>query len=202
MMKRILVLGTILCAHIALGRQSADPVLLFEQKRFAEAKESFAGMLRDQPRNANAHYFLGRLFLMEQFLNADSAVEHLEQSTTLEPMNAEFFYMLGLGLSKQTQGAGFVRQLFLIPKVKSTLEKAIALDPHHADAHYSIGRFYREVPSIHGGDDKKAWKEAEILTTIDEIRGRVFKAWLWEKDEEFDRAEKELNKVVEANSND
>jgi tetratricopeptide (TPR) repeat protein len=87
---RLLLMFLFFRFTFAFGRQTIEPVTLFEQGQFDRAKKSFEAIVQAQPMNATAHYFLGRLLLKEQFLEADSAVEHLEKCTILEPMNAEF----------------------------------------------------------------------------------------------------------------
>jgi tetratricopeptide (TPR) repeat protein len=201
-MKSIVVcLGVSLLLNFAKP-QSANAIRLFEERQFDKAKEAFENLARQEPRNAIAHYYLGKLLLMEQFLDADRAVEMLEKSTALDPTNAEFYYLLGLGISKQTQGAGFVRQLFLIPKVKDAMVRAINLDTNYIEAHQMLGRYYQEIPSIYGGDEQKAWRELEIVTSLDSVRGKIFKAWLLEKREKFDAAEGMLKDLLRTHEHD
>lgn len=64
-----------------------------------------------------------------------------------EPNNANAFYWQAYALGRYSQGISVAKALAqgVGGKVKSALEKAIALQPLHADAHVALGAFHAEV---------------------------------------------------------
>lgn len=68
-------------------QDSSRGVQLFESHERAAAKAEFSAALRRNDRDARAHYYLGRLALIENDPGADA--EHLELAVTLDPRNEE-----------------------------------------------------------------------------------------------------------------
>jgi tetratricopeptide (TPR) repeat protein len=66
---------------------------------------------------------------------------------TSEPENANAFYWQAYALGRYSQGISVAKALAqgVGGKVKSALEKTIALAPRHADAHVALGAFHAEV---------------------------------------------------------
>jgi tetratricopeptide (TPR) repeat protein len=66
---------------------------------------------------------------------------------TLEPDNCHALYWEAYALGRYAQGISVARALAqgLGSKVKQTLERVIALEPRHADAHIALGAFNAEV---------------------------------------------------------
>lgn len=64
-----------------------------------------------------------------------------------EPGNANAFYWQAYALGRYSQGISVAKALAqgLGGRVKSALEKTIALQPQHADAHIALGAFHAEV---------------------------------------------------------
>jgi tetratricopeptide (TPR) repeat protein len=63
------------------------------------------------------------------------------------PDNANAFYWQAYALGRYSQGISVAKALAqgVGGKIKSALEKAIALEPRHADAHVALGAFHAEV---------------------------------------------------------
>ena len=64
-----------------------------------------------------------------------------------EPDNANAFYWQAYALGRYSQGISVAKALAqgVGGKVKTALEKTIALQPRHADAHVALGAFHAEV---------------------------------------------------------
>ncbi len=69
------------------------------------------------------------------------------QQALVEPDNANAYYWQAYALARYSQGISVAKALAqgLGGKVKTALEKAIALQPLHADAHVALGSFHAEV---------------------------------------------------------
>lgn len=76
-----------------------------------------------------------------------AVAERAEQQQQDEPRNANAYYWQAYALGRYSQGISVAKALAqgLGAKVKSALEKAIALAPKHADAHIALGTFHAEV---------------------------------------------------------
>lgn len=75
------------------------------------------------------------------------AAQRAEQQAAAEPENANAYYLQALALGRYGRGISVAKALAqgLGTKVKAALEKAIALQPDHADAHIALGAFHAEV---------------------------------------------------------
>jgi tetratricopeptide (TPR) repeat protein len=73
--------------------------------------------------------------------------ERAEAQAAAEPDNPNAHYMLAFALGRYSQGISVAKALSqgLGGKVKAALERTIALQPKHADAHIALGAFHAEV---------------------------------------------------------
>ncbi|RYY83995.1 MAG: hypothetical protein EOO24_38220, partial [Comamonadaceae bacterium] len=81
---------------------------------------------------------------LELFLEA---ARRAEEQAAREPSNAAAWYQHGYALGRYSQGISVAKALAqgLGGKVKESLEKAIKLQPRHAQAHLALGAFHAEV---------------------------------------------------------
>ncbi|WP_332824237.1 hypothetical protein [Ramlibacter sp.] len=75
------------------------------------------------------------------------AAQRAEQQAAAEPDNPNAWYWQGYALGRYSQGISVAKALAqgLGSKVKEALERTIALQPRHADAHVALGAFHAEV---------------------------------------------------------
>ncbi len=73
--------------------------------------------------------------------------ERAEAQAAKEPDNPNAHYMMAFALGRYSQGISVAKALSqgLGGKVKAALERTIALQPKHADAHIALGAFHAEV---------------------------------------------------------
>jgi tetratricopeptide (TPR) repeat protein len=73
--------------------------------------------------------------------------ERAGAQATAEPDNCQALYWQAYALGRYAEGISVARALAqgLGGKVKHSLERVIALQPHHADAHISLAAFHAEV---------------------------------------------------------
>jgi Tfp pilus assembly protein PilF len=102
----------------------------------------------------------------------------------------------------KAQNAGLFKQAFLAPKVKKAFEKAVELNPKLIEAHIGLAQYYWKAPGIMGGDMEKAWKEADAVIQLDEIRGRPFKAGILVSEKKDTEALQEIKTLIVDKSND
>jgi tetratricopeptide (TPR) repeat protein len=159
-------------------------------------------VIKQNDNSAEAHYRLGLVFLGRQYRNDDEAVDHMERAVELNPANADYQYGLGAAYGMKAQNAGMIKQAFLAPKVKKAFEKAVELNPKLLEAHVGLAQYYWKAPGIMGGDMEKAWKEADAVIQLDEIRGRSFKAGILVSEKKNAEAMQEIKTMTANNSND
>lgn len=73
--------------------------------------------------------------------------ERAEAQAAAEPDNPNAHYLMAYALGRYSQGISVTRALSqgLGGKVRGALERCIALQPRHADAHVALGIFHAEV---------------------------------------------------------
>jgi tetratricopeptide (TPR) repeat protein len=110
---------------------------------------------------------------LEQFLEA---AERAASLAAAEPGNPNGWYFQAYALGRYSQGISVAKALAqgLGSKVKEALEKAIALQPRHADAHIALGSFHAEVidkvGSLIGGMTYGAKKDAGLRLFQEALR--------------------------------
>jgi len=120
----------------------------------------------------------------------------MEEAVDLSPDNADYQYGLGAAYGTEAQSAGVFRQALLAPKIRKAFERATQLNPKHLEAHIGLAQYFHRAPGIMGGDTERAWKEAEIIIGLDEVRGRSFKAELFLSEKKTAEAEKEYKALL------
>jgi tetratricopeptide (TPR) repeat protein len=73
--------------------------------------------------------------------------DRAQQQIDADPRNPNAWYWQAYALGRYSQGISVAKALArgLGGKVKEAMEKAIALEPRHADAHIGLGTFHAEV---------------------------------------------------------
>lgn len=178
MHRHLLILGLFGCAA-ALAAE--DPVGLYREKRYAEAQAAFESRVSQNPQDAMAHFYLGRLALARQQL-AD-AIPHFQQAVNLEPENAEHQFQYGSTcvLHAGQLGTTF-RALGLARRGRTAMEKAVELAPQELSYREALAEFYAQAPSIAGGGMHKAYAAAEAIRPLDPRRATLLLAGLKARD--------------------
>jgi tetratricopeptide (TPR) repeat protein len=111
---------------------------LYASGSYDKAAERLCAASDLNPRDPAPYLFLAK---MEQAAPQPltCAEEKLARFVHDQPENAEANYSYGVALRKREQGAG---KLAAAGDIESLLEKAIALDPHLADAYVELGALY------------------------------------------------------------
>ena len=188
---------------LSVSAQSLDDgVALFNRGKLSEAKSIFESVLKQNEKNAEAHYRMGLVLLSRQYRNEDDAVDHMEQAVDINPSNADFYYGLGAAYGMKAQNAGIIKQAFLAPKVKGAFEKAVSLNPKLVDAHVGLAQYYWRAPGIMGGDMEKAYREAETAIQLDEMKGRPLKAAILVSEKKNAEAVQEMRMLTQRRAED
>ncbi len=177
---------------------------LLQQRKYKEAKAVFETLLKKDDNNAEAHLYLGMVYLNRNNPenNVDEAVDETEKAVELAPNNAECQYGYGAALGTKVRNAGVIKQMFLAPKIKKAFQRAVELDPKHVQARLGLAQYYFMAPSIAGGDEEEGWKQVDEIIKLDEVAGRLTKAGFLERQKKNDDAEKEYRSLISSRPND
>jgi tetratricopeptide (TPR) repeat protein len=74
-------------------------------------------------------------------------VERCEAQQASDPKNANAWYYYAYALGRYSQGISITKALAqgLGGKIKTSLERALELEPKHADAHIALGTWHAEI---------------------------------------------------------
>ncbi len=95
------------------------------------------------------------------------AVRIAERVAAADPKDAEAWIVLGHGLSSQIDQAGLLAKADLARRSLAAYMTAATLDPRNLEAHVSLLEYYRQAPSVVGGNRAKAIEQAKVLVGLD-----------------------------------
>ena len=141
----------------------------FNGKHYQESRSLLEQVIKTDPDNATAHYYLGRIYLHDG--DYDKAISHCKTSVDLRPNVAAHHFCLGRSYGEKARQAPFWMQAMLAPKIRKAFETTIALEPSHRSARVGLTHFYMRAPSVMGGSLAKAQEQAEQLIQLQDPRG-------------------------------
>lgn len=172
----------------------------YNQQNYEEAKAMLERIIDNNEKNAEAHYYLS--FALYKLKNLDDAIEESERAVELDNKNAEYHYNLGRLYGEETEEASFLRLPSKVKKLRIEAETALKLNPNHVGARILLSNFYFHAPGIFGGSYEKAIEQATIASKLDEWEGKSLLIRIYNKIEEYNKAEKECKYLEKTNSND
>jgi hypothetical protein len=118
----------------------------FEQARVAGLAAGGAGVTVANKASCIYANYLEQQDKVRRELFLDAA-QRAERQAAADPGNANAWYWQAYALGRYSQGISVARALAqgLGSRVKQALERAIALQPRHADAHVALGAFHAQV---------------------------------------------------------
>ncbi len=170
----------------AAGSKSSEGIQLYEAGRLDQARSSLEAAVREDPADARAASYLGRVYLAAD--NSDRAAEWMARSVEIEPENADYHLWLARAYGHQAVRASVLKQPALARRVRKEFEEASRLDPENLEARFGLIEFFQRAPGILGGSAKKADEQAEEIRRRDALQG--YRAWgrIAELRKNFDRA--------------
>lgn len=130
----------------------------------------------------------------------EAGAKAAEQAFMLDDTNADahFFHAVNLGSAARIKGVA--NGAMVVKEMKECTQRAIDLNPKHAQALQLMGALLLELPWFLGGDEKKAqeYLERAIAADGDFTKARILVAKLYRKQGRIDEARKELEAVTRA----
>ena len=168
---------------------TGDAQRAFRARELDQARAAVLTQLQQSPRDASAHYCMGRVADAQS--RSGEAVDWFEKAVSLDDRNAEYHLWLGNALGEEAQKANKFRQPFLARRVKTEFERAVELDSTNLDARHGLIQFYSVAPGIMGGSMEKARAQAAAVARLNPLRGHVELAQLLEREKDVAGAERE-----------
>jgi tetratricopeptide (TPR) repeat protein len=162
------------------------------------ARIAFENVLKENPSQIKSLEYLGDI--AGQNKNWDKAIVYYKKIKQLQPNNAEYHYKYGGALGMKAKLVNKFKALGMIDEIKSSFEKAVALDPKHKESRWALLMLYLELPGIIGGSETKAVAYSNELMRLSPLEGYLSKGYI---DEYFGRNKKaEINylKALEINN--
>jgi Flp pilus assembly protein TadD len=193
---KVRLVTLLLLAFGVLCAGNRDPLANAEDLyRHTDYQASLTLLRQTGEKSAKAYSLAGK----NQFMLGDykKAAEAFERAFALEPTNAECALWLGRSYGRRAETASPFTAPKYASKARGYFEKAVALDPHNADALSDLFDYYLEAPGFMGGGYDKAARIAQQIAAADPAQGHVAEAKLAERRKEFDTAEEQLRRAIQ-----
>jgi tetratricopeptide (TPR) repeat protein len=164
--------------------------LLFNSGRIFEARELLESLTAQNEKISEAWFYLGRIAQSENRLN--DAEKYFKRAIKLDEFRSPYHHWLGRIYGMQAINASVFRQPFLARNSRRSFETAVELDPDNIEARFDLVQFYIVAPGIVGGSSGKAYEHAEAIKQRDSIRGHGAYGFIYSREDEFDKAEREF----------
>ena len=104
------------------------------------ARIAFENVLKENPSQIKSLEFLGDI--AGQNKNWDKAIVYYKKIKQLQPNNAEYHYKYGGALGMKAKTVNKFKALGMIDEIRSSFEKAVALDPKHKESRWALLMLY------------------------------------------------------------
>ena len=168
---------------------------LFKQKNYSQAKPIFQEFLKSNPNHLKTLEYLGDIYGHER--QWDEAMTYYERLIKLRPAVANYHYKFGGVCGMIAKESNKFKALGMLGEIRSSFEKAIALDPKHVDARWALIELYLQLPAIVGGSESKAKLYADQLLKISPVDGYLAHGHIEEYFKRYSTAESNYKKAVD-----
>jgi tetratricopeptide (TPR) repeat protein len=151
--------------------------VLYEDRRYSEARAAFRELARDQPENIELNFYLGRLALW--FDEETAALSYLERAVKDAPREARIYHALGDAYGLMAQRANLLLKLGWARKCLASYRHAVELEPKNVAYRWGLVGYGCAAPGIVGGGCELALAEAEEIGRLDPDNGRVARATVY-----------------------
>jgi tetratricopeptide (TPR) repeat protein len=107
-----------------------------------------------------------RLFAEKKF---DAAAQAFEQAIRTDPKMSKYHLWLGRAYGRLAERSSWFRAIDLAMKTRSSLERAVDLDPNNTEALVDLMDYYNQAPGFLGGSQEKA---EEIRKQLEKLKRR------------------------------
>ena len=197
-MSILFVLFIVFCqtAFAAGGEGNLEKgIALFDAEKYDEAKVIFTGVVDKNSKNPEAWYYLGRICFVDD--DYKKAIEWFEKAIKYDENVSNYHLWLGNAYGNEIKNVGKFKQLLMVKKFKSELEKAVELDADNIEARRGLMEYYLYAPAIGGGSKEKAVEEAKEIRKRDSKKGLEAFITIHTVQKKYDLAEKEYLALID-----
>jgi tetratricopeptide (TPR) repeat protein len=176
------------------GEKTVEAIRLFQARKPTEARELLEAAVREDPADARAAFYLGRIDLDAG--DSERAVERFEKAVALDGGRAEYHLWLGRACGAEALKASLLARAPLARKVKREFERASELDADNLEARFALLEYDLRAPGFLGGSLPKAREQAREIARRDPMQGHRAAARIAEHEKRFDAAFEEYAAAV------
>ncbi len=172
----------------------ASAIRHFHAQELDAAEASLLELRETQPGNAEAVFYLGRVYLAQR--RSQAAVQALEQSARLDSESSTYQFWLAEALVARIDEVAVLFKLSIANRIRAAYEKAVELEPESLEARVAVARYHAEAPGVAGGNPAKAEQQLEEIRLRDPAMAHVTQALIHERLGRLEPAEEELATAV------
>jgi tetratricopeptide (TPR) repeat protein len=164
----------------------------FEAGRYQDAVIVLRAVVRREPKNAAAYFWLGRAYF--ELHDYDRAIDAVQRSIDLDANESDSHWWLGRAYGNKAERD---RSFLAARRSRQEFETAVRLDPSNVGARRDLMEFYLDAPRILGGSNDKALGQVDAIAAIGAVAGRLARAAYWALRRDVPRARAEYGAVLE-----
>ncbi len=142
-------------------------VQLYDQGRYEGARSLLEEVLADEPQNHRALWNRG-LLSMSGRQHAE-AIRFFDEAIAVDDGIAEYHLWRGYAYAQKLEACGLLTKFFVAPKIRSSLEQAVQLDPRNVKAREALKQYYERAPAFLGGSRTEAQRQAAAIRGIEAL---------------------------------
>jgi tetratricopeptide (TPR) repeat protein len=193
-MKKMLIVF-LLFPLIILGQTGFEKgEKLFTDGKLDQAESVFESYLKSNPTHLKTIEYLGDIAGQEK--SWDKCIGYYKKLKTLKPTESNYYYKYGGALGMKSLGVSKLKALGMIGEIRSSFEKAIALNPKHIDARWALIELNLQLPGIVGGSESKAIKYSTELRELSPVDGYLSRGHIEEYFERYTAAEQQYKRAI------
>ena len=193
-MKKALIIFVLFPSFILAQTNFEKAEKLFNDGKYNQAQLVFESYLKNNPNHLKTLEYLGDIASHNKIW--DKAVNYYKKLKTIKPNEANYYYKYGGALAMKSLEVSKIKALGMVGEVRSSFEKAIALNPKHIEARWALIELYLELPGIVGGSESKAIKYSAELRELSPVDGYLSRAHIEEYFERYEEAEEQYRRAV------
>jgi tetratricopeptide (TPR) repeat protein len=175
---------------------TSSPQELIAAGRVDDAIQALQQQIARNPTDAGSYNLLCRAyFMLEEW---DRGIPACERARNLDPQNNLYQLWLGRIYGEKADRAGLFSAAGLAKKVRTSFERAVALDPKSWEARTDLAEFYLEAPGIVGGGKDKAREQIDAIAPLNPGMADWVAARIAEKNKDAAAAEHEYRAAITA----
>lgn len=168
-MRRALLAFLFLAVAAPVSAASVAEAEALLKARDPRAAAVVATLLAAKPQDVQARVLHTQLLLQQR--KAGDALDFAEDTVEMAPRSALAHYWLGRAYGARIGQVGMLSKMSMAPKLRTSFERAVELDPNLHGARSALVEFHLQAPSIVGGSVDEARRQANELLRRDPPRG-------------------------------